>query len=205
MTADVRFGFPDSDLSDSFTPLFSVELRHQKQAHVWVWVFFFQILLKQWRCFCPQAALWGHSNITSLLKRDFSVFIWLVVGRWQNEPLWFYNCSSYEKWLFSTMLLLSLPPVLFLSQMLCPCGQRDCRDEKASVVVSGFPETSVCLKEQPWRSWACEGESLECVNHISVKHRFCDGWWSFTEFTNKLKSSFSSMTPIFHSCLRVLL
>lgn len=52
------------------------------------------------------------------------MFIWLVVGQWQNNWLWIYNSSHISlvktvvmtNELFSTVQLLSLPLDLFLSQ-----------------------------------------------------------------------------------------
>lgn len=133
-----------------------------RNRHMWKHEVFF----KQWSIFGPQAALWGHSDNTSLLKRDFSDFIWLVVGRWQNDRRFIDN-SSHEKWVFSTVPLLSLPPVLFLSQMMCPCGLEDCRDVKPAGCFRS--PTNFCLSEKAaaalvtlWR-----GKSGACKSHQS--------------------------------------
>lgn len=127
-----------------------------------VWAFFFT----QRSCFGPQAALWGHSDNTSLLKRDFSDFIWLVVGRWQNDRRLIDN-SSHEKWVFSTVPLLSLPPVLFLSQMMSPCGLEDCRDVKPAGCFRS--RTNFCLSEKAAAALVTlrRGKSGVCKSHQS--------------------------------------
>lgn len=133
-----------------------------RNRHMWKYELFF----KQWSCFDPQAALWGHSDNTSLLKRDFSDFIWLVVGRWQNDRRFIDN-SSHEKWVFSTVPLLSLPPVLFLSQMMRPCGLEDCRDVKPAGCFRS--PTNFCLSEKTAAVLVTlqRGKSGVCKSHGS--------------------------------------
>lgn len=133
-------------------------------------------------CFGPQAALWGHSNITSLLKRDFSDFIWPVGGRWQNERLWFCN-SSHEQWLFPpcrcfhflrfySCLRCCVPAVWEITGMLSLRGcfrspTNFCLSEKAAaaLMILGRGKSGVCKSHQ------CKAPLLWCLVEFHWIHQ----------------------------------
>lgn len=146
--------------------LYSLWLRHQKQTHMWKCEMvddFFGEKNNNQRCsFGLQSSsvsvklFLSLINISSLLKRDFKIFIWLVVGHWQNNWLvkaavmtndFFPLCDCFHfLWIYSC-LRCCVPVVWKIAGLHCKSSQ------SFQVSRSLFCES---LKKQQERYWFLE-------------------------------------------------